>query len=385
MANRHDAIRNELVQRDGNYCAICGQAFDSVEATIDHIYPRSLGGKTELDNLQLLCPACNIAKGTTPGILLGHQFESYIIQLLSDHPSYEHIQTNTRTRADIIVDYKTEAGVVPVICELKTATSFTSDRIRAIISSLDNLRQEMPGARTAFVFPGELPDKYAASLRDAGIEIWDKGFLSREFEEQIKPRSTSIFSKLIHSGPEEYLSKRTIDKFTETIQELKCCPYGKECWGRYQKLVGKILEILFCPELESLVSQAEDFTRNNRRDFIMANYSSGMIWSYLRNRYCADYIVVDAKNSGKPILKSDILQMGHYLKEGGAGLFGVIISRKGISRSASYAQRELWIQDKKMIVVLSDEDMEQMLLDKRSSNDPAKVLLKKIEDFRLSI
>ena len=38
-----------------------------------------------------------------------------------------------------------------------------------------------------------------------------------------------------------------------------------------------------------------------------------------------------------------------------------------------------------MIVVLDDNDIEQMLLDKRTGEDPTRILMQKIVDFRLSV
>lgn len=38
-----------------------------------------------------------------------------------------------------------------------------------------------------------------------------------------------------------------------------------------------------------------------------------------------------------------------------------------------------------MIIVLQDNDIEQMLLEKLSKRDPENVIRQKIEDFRLSI
>lgn len=118
----------------------------------------------------------------------------------------------------------------------------------------------------------------------------------------------------------------------------------------------------------------------------MPNYSGEKdSWEFLRNRYCAEYIVVDAKNSSKYVKKTDILQIANYLKKDGAGLFGIIISRKGVNASSIHALREMWRYERKMIAILNDTDVEEMLLAKKNGTDPTKLILKKIEDFRLSI
>lgn len=54
------AVRFFVFERDGYRCAQCGTAED---LTIDHIYPKSLGGADTEDNLQTLCRSCNSRKG----------------------------------------------------------------------------------------------------------------------------------------------------------------------------------------------------------------------------------------------------------------------------------------------------------------------------------
>lgn len=49
-----------IFERDGFRCAWCGGTED---LTVDHIYPRSLGGAHTEDNLQALCRSCNSSKG----------------------------------------------------------------------------------------------------------------------------------------------------------------------------------------------------------------------------------------------------------------------------------------------------------------------------------
>lgn len=46
----------------GGLCAICGKPFDMKDMHGDHIVPWSKGGKTNYDNLQMLCVPCNLAK-----------------------------------------------------------------------------------------------------------------------------------------------------------------------------------------------------------------------------------------------------------------------------------------------------------------------------------
>lgn len=48
--------------QQGGKCAICGKSFDFKEMHGDHIVPWSKGGKTTMDNLQMLCTTCNLKK-----------------------------------------------------------------------------------------------------------------------------------------------------------------------------------------------------------------------------------------------------------------------------------------------------------------------------------
>ena len=147
-----------------------------------------------------------------------------------------------------------------------------------------------------------------------------------------------------------------------------------------------MLELLFCKTLSSPLMQSSDFFKNNRRDFVLLNATyENTIWRFFRERYAAEYIIVDAKNSDKPITKQDVLQMSHYLKEKGAGRFGIIISRKGLGKSSQIALRDTWIDEGKMIVVLDDTNVETMLKAMRSKNDPAEILRQKVAELRLSI
>lgn len=54
------AVRERVYERDGWVCVFCGLSGD---LTLDHIYPWSLGGSDDEDNLQTACRPCNSSKG----------------------------------------------------------------------------------------------------------------------------------------------------------------------------------------------------------------------------------------------------------------------------------------------------------------------------------
>lgn len=53
-------VRRAVWERDAGACRVCGSRFD---IQYDHIIPVALGGATTVENLQILCAACNQAKG----------------------------------------------------------------------------------------------------------------------------------------------------------------------------------------------------------------------------------------------------------------------------------------------------------------------------------
>ena len=52
--------KNLIYKRDKNKCQYCGS---TKSLTIDHVIPRSRGGKDTWENLVVACSPCNIKKG----------------------------------------------------------------------------------------------------------------------------------------------------------------------------------------------------------------------------------------------------------------------------------------------------------------------------------
>jgi hypothetical protein len=55
--------RRNIFARDKNRCQYCGKRFPTSELSLDHVIPRTLGGKTVWENIVCACAACNVKKG----------------------------------------------------------------------------------------------------------------------------------------------------------------------------------------------------------------------------------------------------------------------------------------------------------------------------------
>ena len=55
--------RRNIHARDRSRCYYCGKRVPTAEITIDHVVPRSLGGRDTWDNLVTACVPCNSRKG----------------------------------------------------------------------------------------------------------------------------------------------------------------------------------------------------------------------------------------------------------------------------------------------------------------------------------
>lgn len=55
--------RRNLFARDHNHCQYCGKRFSTKELSLDHVIPRSLGGKSTWENMVCACVKCNTRKG----------------------------------------------------------------------------------------------------------------------------------------------------------------------------------------------------------------------------------------------------------------------------------------------------------------------------------
>jgi Restriction endonuclease len=240
-------------------------------------------------------------------------------------------------------------------------------------------KSERQPTQIVLVVSGNITRHAQDVLSRTGIDVWDAAKLAELAAPELL---TEWFGAKEESVQPDPITDGKAAAFRTALEETKP---GHEGWSAYQRLVSDILEFLFCPPLELPRYEFFDADVRNRRDILFENPARNGFWGQVRTDYSAHYIVVDAKNYAEPIPKSAVLDIAHYLKPYGCGMFAVLVSRLGPDGSAAHATREQWIGGRKMIVHLSDRNLGDMLELRATNGEPQEVIRRQIADFRMSL
>ena len=170
----------------------------------------------------------------------------------------------------------------------------------------------------------------------------------------------------------------------ELHQTVVSCPTGHSGWQRYERAVEAVLRFLFIPPQRSLFAQAETSDRHERRDFVMPNLASGVFWDCLRREFGCKNILIECKNSDRPIDKGDLVQARNYLNRPSVGRFGIIFCRKEPSASAFSERRNAYNDSGALVLFAADRLAWELLVARAFVGDATLVLEREKVLFELA-
>jgi len=176
-------------------------------------------------------------------------------------------------------------------------------------------------------------------------------------------------------------------KGIELLDRLKNCPVGTKTAFSYEILCADIIRFLFSDAF--LVMQSQHKTKDElfRMDLICSLKGEGVhyFWKLLERHYNTHFVVFEFKNSEKKLQQNLIYVTEKYLFDSALRNVAVMISRKGFSENAQTAAAGCLKENGKLILDITDEDLEKMIHDKIEGSDPTDYLLYRLENFLMSI
>lgn len=313
------------------------------------------------------------------------EVEKFVFDLFSLSEKFSDVSLNpviNDRQIDIIL---TEKDGNPIADQSFWAIEIKSYRslvpvnvVDAFYGKLLDIQQTKPNIKLLIISTSGYTKLAIEKAHRAGVYLWG---------------ANELFS-LYHDTPFEMLASKPSEPPENSELSIKVEAFknalinietGKANWSKYQSLIVDILEFLLCPPLEAPKVELADSDKRNRRDIIFENASIDGFWLRVRDIYQGHYIVVDAKNYTNPLSKRPVLDISHYLKPYGCGMFAIITSRQGYGAAGNHAAKEQWIGNKKLIVSLSDADLIKMLDRKKEGAPPEDVIKDQISDFRMAL
>lgn len=262
-------------------------------------------------------------------------------------------------------------------------TRFPAEIFRRFIHDLKKYKELSDAKRSLIIFSNAVTAdslRYAKEIDD--LDIWDNADLKKLLSKH--PKIEQEFQYLLTAQKMASLGlpkEETLKKENILIEKLKNIKPGRNEWRLYEDLCIEILTYAFTPPLSPPTIQSRSEDGLDRRDAIYAIRPGNKIWDALRTECRTRFVVAEFKNFEDEPGQKEVESLQQYLFPKAMRSFGILCSRKKPSDSALLARRRAWVENEKLIVMLSDEGMIDLLNAKDSDNDPAEIIDAQLEEF----
>jgi hypothetical protein len=225
------------------------------------------------------------------------------------------------------------------------------------------------------------PDKTEiAHVTRANMKLLD-GYISRKEKE-----SSQALPVYVDREDLGLPTRPMAEEFTKRIADL---PTGVSYAKDYQRILYEILNYLFEPELTDGEMEVRTIEGTERRDIIYTNESDMSFWQYVRLNYGSPLVMFEAKNVQELEIEH-INQTASYLGVR-LGMLGFIVTRQlpkdNVIRKIYAVYNDTPSTPRKIILVLSDNDLAVMLRNKDTGQSPTpnQYIQRKYREFRTKV
>lgn len=216
------------------------------------------------------------------------------------------------------------------------------------------------------------------------IQVWDgeyiKSLLTKHPDVLLTvQQSVNSRAKLLAQMPT--LKNTYRSQGSELADRLSSTVKGQDGWRDFEDVGVEVLSYIFNPALGVPEIQSRSDDGLDIIDAIFPIRSHEPPWSLVRFEYRTRFVIAEFKNYSSSIGQKQVESIAQYLWKPAQRYFGLLVSRNSPSDAALAARRRAWLENEKMIVLLSDEDLCEMIQLREGGNDPFDVIDAQLEDF----
>lgn len=217
--------------------------------------------------------------------------------------------------------------------------------------------------------------------------------LVEELEALLETEVSSVFElyqlrkdPLSHARPLNALPAPPAESQGTTLcTELREVEKGKKGWKVYEATCEKVLRYLFPSDLYGWHPQKRTDDGLNRYDFVCRVRPTTEFWRFVIEHLDSRYVLFEFKNYSGKIKQGQILTTEKYLLQRGLRRVAVIFSRSGADSHAIAMAQGAMREQGKLMLILDDDAICQMLHMKESGSDPSDCLFDLADEFLLRL
>lgn len=220
-----------------------------------------------------------------------------------------------------------------------------------------------------------------------GITIWDSRHLNDLLSKN--PGVEQDFTLLLNARAtvqRDQIDPAALDpRAQELIDRLDALAPGKETFRAFEDLCVEILNYAFFPQLSVPHVQSRSEDGLDIRDAVYPISSDQPFWQEIKRIASTRVMVAEFKNYTEAVRQREVESLQQYLYTKAMRMFGVLCSRMQPSESALLARRRAWVESDKLILLLSDEELKDLVRARSYGDKPTDVLDAQLGEFFLKL
>lgn len=165
------------------------------------------------------------------------------------------------------------------------------------------------------------------------------------------------------------------------IERLETIIAGKKNAQQYEKFCVDILKYLFNDTLSLWEEQQKSNDDLFRFDLIckIKNNINNEFFNIIENYFSSKYIIFEFKNYIEEITQKEVYTTEKYLYKTALRTVAILLTRNGVDKNGIKAIKGTLRENGKLIIVLDDSDIKQMIYAKEHGEDYIEILINKLD------
>lgn len=296
----------------------------------------------------------------------------------------------------MIMDFLVEKNGKKYILEVKRG-DFDIGKIRAIAERLNMVTKSTEYIPVLIIINRRSTALKEGLEKDYGINIIDISNLL-----YIVSKNQNMKEKLINilNFSTENIIEKSIDfnidlkQYLEYdnnnygyIQRLDSIIEGNNNADKYEKFCVDVLKYLFSDILSLWEEQKKSNDDLYRFDLIckIKNNTNSEFFNTIEKYFLSKYIVFEFKNYIDEITQREVYTTEKYLYKTALRMVAIILTRNGVDKNGMKAIKWTLRENGKLLIVLDDNDIKQMIYAKENGEDYNEILINKLDNLLMTL